>query len=113
MSLRKGLVSATVLQREEEFIPGKHPHTCRKTLDKSLQAEIVAAVKNEVAQNVFATAKQVVDPIFLQHFKKDPERNLPVLYNVTRAAQRQKEKSYPKNPLNLEFDWGKLKQQNL
>jgi hypothetical protein len=31
------------------------------------------------------------------------------LYNVTRAAQRQKEKSYPKNPLYLEFDWGKLK----
>ncbi len=97
------------MQRGEEFIPGKTPHTCKKTQDKSLQAEIVATVKKEVAQNVFASAKQVVEPIFLQHFEKDPEKNLPVLYNITRAAQRQKEKSYPKNPLDLEFDWGKLK----
>jgi hypothetical protein len=63
-----------VLQRGEKFIPGKHSYTCKKTLDKSLQAEIVAAVKSGVAQNVFATAKQVVEPIFLQNFEKDPER---------------------------------------
>jgi hypothetical protein len=78
-----------VLKRGEKLIPGKHSYTCKKTPEKSLQAEIVAAVKSGVAQNVFATAKHVVEPIFLQNFEKDPERNLPVLYNVTRAAQRQ------------------------
>ncbi|EFX70009.1 hypothetical protein DAPPUDRAFT_113060 [Daphnia pulex] len=102
---KKGLMSCYGITKRRRIHSRKLPTYLQNNTDESLQAEIVAAVKNEVAQNVFATAKQVVEPIFLQHFEKDPERNLPVLYNVTRAAQRQQEKSYPKNPLNLEFDW--------
>ena len=43
----------------------------------------------------------------MENFERDPERNLPVLSNVNKVAQRMKAKSFPKNILNLEFDWGK------
>jgi hypothetical protein len=76
-------------------------------LDKSLHAQINYEVKKAVAANVFAATHQVVEPIFLKHFERDPERNLPVLANVNKDAQRTKGKSYPKNPLNMEFDLGK------
>jgi hypothetical protein len=64
-------------------------------------------VKKAVAVNVFASTHQIVEPIFLEHFERDPERNLPALVNVNKAAQRTKAKSFPKNPLNMEFDLDK------
>jgi hypothetical protein len=98
---------ATVLQRGEEFIFGKNVHTCKAKLDKSLHAQINAEVKVAVGLNKYATPNQIVEPILMEHFERDPERNLPVLSNVNKVAQRMKAKSFPKNPLNLEFDWGK------
>jgi hypothetical protein len=95
-----------VLQRGEVFIFGKHKHTCKKKRDKSLEAEIVSKGKAEIRQNMFPTARQVVEPIFSGPFNINPERNLPVLKNVQRTINRVKEKNYPKNPLNLKFDWG-------
>jgi hypothetical protein len=55
---------------------------------------------------MFATTRQVVEAIFSAAFDMDPERNLPDLKNVQRTITRVKEKNYPKNPLNLKFDWG-------
>ena len=95
-----------MLQRGEVFIFGKHKHTCKKKRDKSLEAEIVSKGKAEIRQNMFPTARQVVEPIFSGPFNINPERNLPVLKNVQRTINRVKEKNYPKNPLNLKFDWG-------
>jgi hypothetical protein len=97
---------ATVLQKGDVFIFGKHKHTCKKKKDKSLEAEIVSKGKAEIRQNIFATARQVVEPIFTAAFNIDPERNLPVLKHVQRTINRVKEKNYQKNPLNLHFDWG-------
>lgn len=64
-------------------------------------------MKVAVGLNKFAAPHQIVEPIFLEHLKRDPERNLPVLTNVNKVAKRMKAKSFPKNPLNMEFDWGK------
>jgi hypothetical protein len=98
---------ATVLQRGEEFIFGKNPHTCKRVLDKSLNAQILAEVKKGVELQKFASTRQIVEPIVMRHFEEDPDRNLPVLENVYRVAQRAKVNAFPKNPRNLEFEWGK------
>jgi hypothetical protein len=98
---------ATVLQKGAEFIFGKNPHTCKAKLDKSLHAQMAAEVKKAVKVNVYATTRQIVDPVFAEYFEQDPERDLPELANVYKVAQRAKAKAFPKNPLNMEFDWGK------
>lgn len=97
---------ATVLQIGVEFVFGKNPHTCKAKLDKSRHALILSVVKQSVAVNVYASTRQIVEPIFSKHFEEDPERDMPVLANVNKVAQRAKAKSFPKNPINLEFDWG-------
>lgn len=42
--------------------------------------------------NKFAAPHQRVEPIFLELFEQDPERNLPVLDNVNKEAKRMKSK---------------------
>jgi hypothetical protein len=76
-------------------------------LDKSLNAQILAEVKKGVELQKFASTRQIVEPIVMRHFEEDPDRNLPVLENVYRVAQRAKVNAFPKNPRNLEFEWGK------
>lgn len=97
---------ATVKQKGIDFVFGKEPHTCKKTLDKSLHVEIRTEVKKGVKSNIYATTAQVVEPIFSKHFEKDPERNLPVLANVHKVARRAKAQAVPKNPLDMDFDLG-------
>lgn len=60
-----------------EFIFCKNLHTCKKVADKAKQG---------IATNVYATTRQVVEPIVMGHFEKDPERNLSVLDNVYRVV---------------------------
>ncbi len=97
---------ATVLQKGENFIFGKNPHTCKAKLDKSLHAEVIQEVKREVKSNIYASTAQVIEPIFTKHFEKDPERDFPMLANVHRVARRAKHQSIPKNLLDMEFDMG-------
>jgi len=73
-----------------------------------LHAQIVAEVKTGVKVNAYATIRQVVEPVFSKHFEEDPSREMPVLANVNKVAQRAKAKAFPKNHLNMEFDWGKV-----
>jgi hypothetical protein len=62
-------------------------------LAKSLHEKINYEVKKAVAVNVF------VEPIFIEHFERDPERNIPVLENVNKVAQGTKENSFKKKTL--------------
>ena len=50
----------------------------------------------------------MVEPVYLERFEEDTDQVLPPLSNAIRCAQRQKEKLYPKNSLNLRFDWGTI-----
>ncbi len=72
-----------------------------------MHAQIATEVKTAVKVNVYATTRQIVDPVFAEHFEQDHERDFPVLANVYKVAQRARAKAFPKNPLNMEFDWGK------
>jgi hypothetical protein len=94
------------LQKGENFIFGKNPHTCKAKPDKSLHAEVIQEVKREVKSNIYASTAQVIEPIFTKHFEKDPERDFPMLANVHRVARRAKHQSIPKNLLDMEFDMG-------
>ena len=79
-----------------EFIFGKNQHTCKAQVDKLLHAQIVAEVKTGVKVNVYATTRQVVEPIFSKHFEEDLAREMPVLANVNKVVQRAKAKAFPK-----------------
>ena len=57
---------------------GKNPHTCKRVLDKFLNAHILAEVKQCVELHKGATTRQIVEPILMRHFEEDPDRNLPV-----------------------------------
>ena len=57
---------------------GKNPHTCKRVLDKFLNAHILAEVKQCVKLHKGATTRQIVEPILIRHFEEDPDRNLPV-----------------------------------
>ena len=47
-------------------------HTCMSKLDKSLHAQINAEVKVAVGLNKYATPHQIVEPILMEHFERDP-----------------------------------------
>jgi hypothetical protein len=66
-------------------------------LAKSLHEKINYEVKKAVAVNVFAATHRVVEPIFIEHFERDPERNIPVLENINKVAQGTKANSFKKN----------------
>ena len=69
---------ATVLQRGEEFMFGKNPHTCKRVVNKSLNVEILAEMKKGVELHKGATTRYIIEPVLMRHFKEDPDRNLPV-----------------------------------
>jgi hypothetical protein len=56
-------------------------------------------VNRDVKTNIYASTAKVIESILTKHFEKDPERDLPVLANLQRAARRTKHQSIPKNPL--------------
>jgi hypothetical protein len=79
-------------------------------LAKSLHEKINYEVKKAVAVNVFAATHRVVEPIFIEHFERDPERNIPVLENINKVAQGTKANSFKKKHYgicHMEFDLGK------
>lgn len=48
---------------------------------------------------MFATARQVLEPIFSKAFDVDPERNFPALKHVQRTINHIKEMNYPQKTL--------------
>ena len=82
----------------------KVPHTCPANLDVERDASLITKAKVNACSNPLVSSRKVVEKEMLEIF----QRNLPVVANVVRAVQRKKQSSYPKNPTDLHFEWGKM-----
>ena len=96
--------NAVVIQRGDTFTPGRTRHICKKQKDVHIKAKIVAEAKLKAMENKFASARKIVEPIFLKEYEENPDAELPVLEHTCRAVNRYKNKNRPKNPKNLLFN---------
>jgi hypothetical protein len=97
-----------VSQCDANFII-KVPHTCPANMDISRDASIIMKAKTQAINNPLISARAVVEKEMLVEFAKNPSRDLPVKDNIIRAVQRKKQPKFPKNPVDLHFEWGKCR----
>jgi hypothetical protein len=62
--------------------------------------------KKQGVANPLLSARAVVEREMMAAFTVDPTRDQPVRRNLIRVVQRKKMAKFPKNLIDLHFDWG-------
>ena len=75
-------------QAEDTYTPGPHPHICIVKKDSEFHAKINAEVKQASLAEKNVPVTKIVEKIMLNNFGEQPEKDLPKMENVMRAAYR-------------------------
>ena len=96
---------ATVLQNGENYTAGRNQHIhppCAGALDA---AKVIHAVKQKSKENLFTSAAAIVDEVMREELDQEkPIDALPKPINLTRTANRTRQKLRPEDPTTMDFD---------
>eukprot|EP00794_Sanderia_malayensis_P010818 gene10818-biopygen8648 len=98
---------ATVLQDDESFSRGAQIHCHPGKPGVLLTKKIVAEVKKTAVSNVFQSAGNIVEDIFVhdeEHILKQPQCSQAKMTNLVRQANRHRQKLRPEEPTSTDFE---------
>ena len=92
----------TVFQRDDSFVM-KKPHNHPPNYHIEMHLKLRNEVKQKALQNMFESAKHIVEDVFLNYHRKNPKFDFPQVDNVVRLANRTRQSSRPMNPKDSNF----------
>ena len=98
----KIVCSATVRQRDNDFVPGGQPHIHQPAAGAGLAAKVQLDVKERAAADLISSAARIVDDV-IDRLDEAPAPAVPKSVNLARQANRRRQKDRPVEPTNLDL----------
>ncbi|XP_067024035.1 uncharacterized protein [Acropora muricata] len=95
---------AIVIQRGNEFQQGKQNHNHPPAAGAATAATVMASVKGRAVEDQFKPASAIVNEVLLNELGDEPCPALPKPHHLARAANRIRQSTRPKDPIDLDFD---------
>ena len=95
---------ATVRQHGMVFTTCSHMHCHQPIVGTYTAAKITRDVKEKTMNNYYQPAGMIVEQVLLEQLGQAPCPAMPKVTNLARQANRKRQKSYPVEPSDLEFE---------
>ncbi|KAJ8309881.1 hypothetical protein KUTeg_011746, partial [Tegillarca granosa] len=96
---------ATVIQKGESFQTGRHQHNHNSNPGAITNLKIVSQVKTAAITNVLRSSLDIVQEALVNNSDLSaPSGSQPNIHNLQRITNRQREKTRPAEPQDLDFE---------
>ena len=95
--------TASVNEREGEFIPGSRPHNHPAVAGLLTATKVIAAAKEKGMHDIFKPATAVVNSAMIEGLGEEPCEGLPRIPSLERAVNQKRQRCRPKDPTSLHF----------